>query len=1037
MATSSASSGSDTADQPSWLTRKSAKIPRHISLHSQWHAAITDALDAGVPLRDAQTLARDAHPRTNEHHDRARGNLNRHGVHLLTAHVAGVRTTVTPFALRMPIKGRQVARNEPTSVGKGQDRFAIIRPLAPVDGTAQSTLDAHKPEGHLVPMSLGRSWKLCAPTSFDLRGGGADRHDALRCHHGRMSGVDTVRGIGYQHAQSVLTALEVLRDANLQAIRVEGVEDVLDIEVHDARGRLVHAKQVKIRDDAYTWGEEELLNVLRRWAALNLGAQATFEFLTDGRLGPTGEAVRSGLVSASNGDLAPIATILGVASSDPICTIVGRASIRQEPAGVENVLKDAEREIRTMLANRYRQADLDGEARAATERLLTLLSTRAGLADPAQRVVPREEIGATLGGLDRIAATDQWPGSLAAEYLGVASGQTPDVIRPILMNVEDGRKNQPPDPQSGSITSEVPRDSIVGLSFPALLSGPTGSGKTTAAEMAVYDGANSGRVVLLAHAETYSAARLSGLAADALAQVLRREFSTATGLQVISDSDVILIIDGVSEVPEDVRVSLQDELAVPLSAGVGASIVLAGRDVAKLAGVLPTTVAPSSYQLSGFSFSDRREVAQRRVEQDGGDDASHSAHRLASQVEHALGDAAGNPMLFTMAVDLLISGSSFEDRAGLYADTIQRLGRRGGATDVDLSSTVLGVVFATLLDEGKRFANPYEWTRLLNGAAADLRSQGFEVSPVSVRDAARRSGLVVPIGYTQTQAPLHDSFADYLAGLAHARGHAPLPASPATDDEQRLLFTAEVGGVNTALASLTANALPFSTVRMSNHDRRPLGAEAPLEITQLLRALAPTQETRNIALHRVGNRTMATLVADEPSWLSQSPAVGGYAPVLVCEPGTGPMTIAVRMWRTLLRSFRQQTPWLEPSRFEDPRVAAAALSQHSVAVAEQLELLVSALAPCSAESTLRSAIGPFGLTAFVESDADSSGRFGWPVRYRASPETLTQTADQQPEGSSAYETSSTVEYLMRQSPQKTAYERVSAAINTLTQPHWL
>jgi site-specific recombinase XerD len=69
---------------------KTAGIPRHISPHSQRHAAITSALDAGVPLRDAQILARHADPRTTEHYDRARGNLDRHGVHFLTAYVAGV-----------------------------------------------------------------------------------------------------------------------------------------------------------------------------------------------------------------------------------------------------------------------------------------------------------------------------------------------------------------------------------------------------------------------------------------------------------------------------------------------------------------------------------------------------------------------------------------------------------------------------------------------------------------------------------------------------------------------------------------------------------------------------------------------------------------------------------------------------------------------------------------------------------------------------------------------------------------------------------
>ena len=39
---------------------------------------------------DAQILARHADPRTTEHYDRARGNLDRHGVHFLTAYVAGV-----------------------------------------------------------------------------------------------------------------------------------------------------------------------------------------------------------------------------------------------------------------------------------------------------------------------------------------------------------------------------------------------------------------------------------------------------------------------------------------------------------------------------------------------------------------------------------------------------------------------------------------------------------------------------------------------------------------------------------------------------------------------------------------------------------------------------------------------------------------------------------------------------------------------------------------------------------------------------------
>jgi len=65
---------------------KAAGIPRHVSPPSLRHAAITNALDAGVPLRDAQILARHADARTTEHYDRARGNLDRHGVHFLTTY---------------------------------------------------------------------------------------------------------------------------------------------------------------------------------------------------------------------------------------------------------------------------------------------------------------------------------------------------------------------------------------------------------------------------------------------------------------------------------------------------------------------------------------------------------------------------------------------------------------------------------------------------------------------------------------------------------------------------------------------------------------------------------------------------------------------------------------------------------------------------------------------------------------------------------------------------------------------------------------
>lgn len=68
---------------------KEAGITARISPHSLRHSAITNALDAGVPLRDVQILARHSDPRTTTRYDRHRENLDRSAVYVLSAFIAG------------------------------------------------------------------------------------------------------------------------------------------------------------------------------------------------------------------------------------------------------------------------------------------------------------------------------------------------------------------------------------------------------------------------------------------------------------------------------------------------------------------------------------------------------------------------------------------------------------------------------------------------------------------------------------------------------------------------------------------------------------------------------------------------------------------------------------------------------------------------------------------------------------------------------------------------------------------------------------
>lgn len=74
---------------------KRAGIDKPVHPHTLRHAFVTACLDAGVPLRDVQIAARHADPRMTARYDRARGNLDRHAVHVLSAYIGGSTSTGT------------------------------------------------------------------------------------------------------------------------------------------------------------------------------------------------------------------------------------------------------------------------------------------------------------------------------------------------------------------------------------------------------------------------------------------------------------------------------------------------------------------------------------------------------------------------------------------------------------------------------------------------------------------------------------------------------------------------------------------------------------------------------------------------------------------------------------------------------------------------------------------------------------------------------------------------------------------------------
>jgi hypothetical protein len=585
---------------------------------------------------------------------------------------------------------------------------------------------------------------------------------------------------------------------------------------------------------------------------------------------------------------------------------------------------------------------------------------------------------------------------------------------------------------------------------PSILTGRTGMGKTTAGLVLRHDAALEDRVVLLAHAETYLPGRLDALVADAISELVGEDLPAATGRQALNDVNITLVIDGVSEVPEDVQRALHDELLAPVAARRGAQIVVLGRDIAALRAVLPSSVRPLMYQMAVFKDDRLLDLACRALYGIPAGDVQDVGRlqwtrAIVARVNDVLGDATDNPLVFSMALPLVAANINFTNRASLYKTAIDRLAERTGAVGVAVASAVLAIVYTRLLDHGRRHADPVEWSQVLVDAAEVLAQRGVHCDANSVDAAARRCGLIAPLGWAQILVPIHDSFADYLAGTAHARGHVALPGRLAPGDDQRILFTAEIGGVDADMAALTARDLPFLTVRLADYDRRCLNEDTPGEVESLLQLLAPPDDGRSVRLWRTDNGDVVALRCGDSrsAWVDEATArlfMRTTASAIV-ENG-GPLSVTVRLWRLHLVERLRPLTTMPAQQARTLQDACRLLADHVTSTRAEVYGLVEALAPRGQANLLRTQIGPLGLSATIAPrQPDPFGGIYWPVSYSLGEIVdVRSAADRIPTGCHAphpVEHQGPLEVFLHRNPHHTATEHVRKAIEALTVPRWL
>ena len=355
----------------------------------------------------------------------------------------------------------------------------------------------------------------------------------------------------------------------------------------------------------------------------------------------------------------------------------------------------------------------------------------------------------------------------------------------------------------------------------------------------------------------------------------------------------------------------------------------------------------------------------------------------------------------------------------------------------ELAAT-LGIVYCALLDSERRYADTIEWSTLVRHAASVLTQQGIQVAVEKLDQAARDCGLVSPLGWRQTLVPVHDAFADYLAGYAHGRELVPLPETFRQSDELRVLFAAEIGGVKETLAQTAARDTPFLTVELAQYDNRRMRRDALEEVEHLLSLLQGS--TAGVYLWDCGGGTVVALSAPElnSGWVDGNVARRAMlrTPAAVVEEAS-PLRIAVRLWRLSL-VMRLANPILrEDHAPRDISEVRRALADYLARVAGEVRTSVSDLAPPGHAEAILANMPPLGMQAAVQPlQQQPLGGPAWPVIYQFSDSIDTELQDVPSAGLGAW-TSTTFEHLTRSGAKAEAVGRVRNAFERLTKQDWL
>jgi hypothetical protein len=842
--------------------------------------------------------------------------------------------------------------------------------------------------------------------------------------------------------------LEILENPAAVSIAIEGIEDIVDLEVSDGGEHRLRVMQLKTRSEPGIWSPGEIATVVVEWSKLE-DMPDRLEFVTDGHFGPGAVALRDALVRSGD-DTASVEDldVLQKYSLDRLDRgFYSRIRLISRTGDADSIYARASDQL-SRLSQPSSLASPDF-LDSYLDKLFRKFSFRAGQKDHQRRTFTKQEL-ATLVDLDleEIGRSTRWSVEIRTALLQQAAERSLDLPSTELnrqligsSDLDQVATKRRLLPFGKSETVEIARLLETAGSS---LAGGAGSGKSTTLRIVARLAACQEIIPVSIAPSYYEQNTLSARIHRELERSAGRRLHPSALADALESSDLLLVIDGMTELPDEERNDLIRDLRVLKDRHPKLRMLVAGRDESILAGL----------DLRLFSISELTDQEQMAIAQ-AVTNSDFEARQFVTAAVKSLGSSAGVPLLFLMALRSLESSGEGNTRLELYEQFLGRMRLpSGGAVDMDTLSNLLAAPSVSLQTKG-RVAAPKRWW--LEGIQESLRRvasspafSGSELSAEKMFFDARKVGLLCArsdgmVGY------LHDSFRDFLVGTSLRIGAQHLPESVGAEWEEAISFAAEAGALTSSDITKIADT---NIVALSRVAKAELAIGAPLPCPSLA-GLMETLVRRHLlgGLEWCGISSVGVVVAMlENEVLIAITSCGRQLDVDLVEfkrhvplsymscghqQKSGILNAALRVWLMLLGdALRSQ---LAPSR---PRLAPKDIDSLRDVIVEAFDARREALKQLSATSSsmadrLCDRIAWTGLEGFLVTPGDTRSwrvEHSFTYRYRPGPSKVTivdaQTAQLETASWTSWSTC-TAEYFVEQPPSGVAAEALHAEAKRL------